>query len=73
MQAILTLTPQAVDYVRRIESVGAVKHLARKVAIIEGAIARDLRRREHLGQSVTPLNRGAALSRMGCFNVAALT
>jgi hypothetical protein len=61
VQAILTLTPQAAVYARRIETVGAVKHLARKVAINEAAILRDYRRREWLGQSLTPLNRQAAL------------
>jgi hypothetical protein len=62
VKAILTLTPEAQAYARRIETVGAVKNLARRVAIIEYAIQRDYRRREWRGESVTPLNRGIALS-----------
>jgi hypothetical protein len=33
--------------------------------VIEAAIRRDYRRREHLGQSLTPLNRQAALMLVG--------
>jgi len=62
MRAELTApNSQAADYARRIAEVGYLKRLARKCAVIEAAIARDLERRRNLGQSPQPLNRAVVV------------
>ena len=60
--AEITVTPQAADYARRINEVGQLRRLARKVNVVEASIARDLDRRRDLGQSPTPLPRAIVIA-----------
>ena len=60
MQAEITVNSQAEAYARRIALVGSLKRMARKCAVIEVAIARDLEKRRERGESPTPLCREVA-------------